>query len=73
MQDEMLTALGGEDNKGEKDWAKVLELIHARPEAATEKRSGRSWSGPVRGSIKLHRSLPSLGTTVSSSFRAASL
>jgi ankyrin repeat protein/serine/threonine protein kinase len=37
MQPEMLAALGGEDNKGEKDWAKVLELITARPDAAKEK------------------------------------
>ena len=37
MQPEMLAALGGEDNKGEKDWAKVLELIAARPDAAKEK------------------------------------
>ena len=45
MQDELLTALGGEDNKGEKDSAKVLELIQARPEAATEK-------------SKCHRAIP---------------
>ena len=37
MQPEMLTALGGEDNEGEKDWAKVLELIAARPDAAKQK------------------------------------
>eukprot|EP00505_MAST-04D_sp_SCG-Rhode-Island_P000583 Stramenopile-MAST_4_protein_583 len=37
MQPEMLAALGGEDNKGEKDWAKVVELIAARPDAAKEK------------------------------------
>ena len=37
MQPEMLAALGGEDNKGEKDWAKVVELIAARPNAAKEK------------------------------------
>jgi serine/threonine protein kinase/ankyrin repeat protein len=37
MQPEMLAALGGEDNEGDKDWAKVLELIVARPDAAKEK------------------------------------
>ena len=37
MQPEMLAALGGEDNKGEKDWAKVVELIAERPDAAKEK------------------------------------
>ena len=37
MQPEMLAALGGQDKKGEKDWAKAVKLIAARPDAAKEK------------------------------------